>query len=136
MSNTATETRSIIVERELAFPPEKIWRALTQSHLIGEWLMQCDFAPNPGHNFKFSADWGEIECQVQTVEYCKELTYSWVSRELASVVTWTLQATENGTHLKMVQTGFLPDQQRAYMGAKAGWPQFLSRLEGVVSSLE
>ncbi|HBU97883.1 MAG TPA: polyketide cyclase, partial [Thalassospira lucentensis] len=37
MKNTTPETRSVVVERELAFPPEKIWRALTQPHLIAEW---------------------------------------------------------------------------------------------------
>ena len=30
MNDTATETRTVAVEREIAFPPEKIWRALTQ----------------------------------------------------------------------------------------------------------
>ena len=43
MSNPATETLSVVVEREVAFPPEKIWRALTQPHLIEEWLMKNDF---------------------------------------------------------------------------------------------
>jgi len=33
MTNTATEALSV-VEREIPFPPEKIWRALTQPHLI------------------------------------------------------------------------------------------------------
>ena len=28
MTNIATQTRSVVVEREVAFPPEKIWRAL------------------------------------------------------------------------------------------------------------
>ena len=36
MTNTVTEARSVVVERELPFPPEKIWRALTQPHLIEE----------------------------------------------------------------------------------------------------
>lgn len=26
--------RTVVVERELAHPPEKLWRALTQPHLI------------------------------------------------------------------------------------------------------
>ena len=54
MSNTATETLSVIVEREIAFPPEKIWRALTQPHLIEEWLMKNDFKPAVGPPFQFS----------------------------------------------------------------------------------
>ena len=48
MTNTATETRSVVVEREIPFPPEKIWRALTQPHLIEEWLMKNDFKPVVG----------------------------------------------------------------------------------------
>jgi uncharacterized protein YndB with AHSA1/START domain len=30
MNEKPTATLSVIVEREIAFPPEKIWRALTQ----------------------------------------------------------------------------------------------------------
>jgi uncharacterized protein YndB with AHSA1/START domain len=30
MIATRTETRSVVVEREIPHPPEKIWRALTQ----------------------------------------------------------------------------------------------------------
>jgi uncharacterized protein YndB with AHSA1/START domain len=52
MTGTATETRSVIVEREIAHPPEKIWRALTQPHLIEEWLMKNDFSRSLGHRFK------------------------------------------------------------------------------------
>ena len=31
MSTPATEAQSVVVERETPYPPEKIWRALTQS---------------------------------------------------------------------------------------------------------
>ena len=51
MNEPSTETRSVVVEREFPFPPEKIWRALTQPHLIEEWLMQNDFMPAVGHRF-------------------------------------------------------------------------------------
>ena len=51
MTSTDTGTRSVVVEREIAYPPEKIWRALTQPHLIAEWLMRNDFAPVVGHRF-------------------------------------------------------------------------------------
>ncbi len=56
MSNTSTETRSVVVEREVPFPPEKIWRALTQPHLIEEWLMKNDFQPVVNHRFNLSAE--------------------------------------------------------------------------------
>jgi uncharacterized protein YndB with AHSA1/START domain len=37
--------RSLVVEREMPHPPDKIWRALTQAPLIEEWLMKNDFQP-------------------------------------------------------------------------------------------
>ena len=37
MTNTRTETLCVVVEREIPFPTEKVWRALTQPHLIEEW---------------------------------------------------------------------------------------------------
>ena len=46
MTNIATETRSVVVEREMPHPPEKVWRALTQPLLIEEWLMKNDFKPD------------------------------------------------------------------------------------------
>ncbi len=36
MNTTSTETRSVIVEREIPHPPEKLWRAHPQPHLIAE----------------------------------------------------------------------------------------------------
>jgi uncharacterized protein YndB with AHSA1/START domain len=43
MTSGAAPTKSIVVERDLPHPPEKVWRALTQSALVAEWLMPNDF---------------------------------------------------------------------------------------------
>jgi uncharacterized protein YndB with AHSA1/START domain len=48
-----TATRTLVIERELPHPPEKIWRALTQGSLIKEWLMDNDFEPVLGRKFTF-----------------------------------------------------------------------------------
>ena len=133
MSETPTETLSVVVEREIPHPPEKIWRALTQSHLIQDWLMNNDFRPVVGHHFNFRADWGAVDCQVLAVEPNKTLSYTWAAYDLKSVVTWTLTPTSGGTHLRMEQSGFRPDQKQAYGGAKAGWPQFFAKLEQVLA---
>jgi len=135
VSETSAETRSVVVERELPFPPEKIWRALTQPHLIEEWLMTNDFKPVVGHSFNLRADWGAVECQVQAVEPNKTLSYTWAAYGLESVVTWTLTSTGTGTRLRMEQSGFRPDQQQAYQGAKAGWQRFLAALEQVLARI-
>jgi uncharacterized protein YndB with AHSA1/START domain len=133
MNQTSAETRTVVVEREVPYPPEKIWRALTQPHLIEEWLMKNDFQPVVGHRFEMRADWGAVECQVHTVEPNKTLSYTWAAYGLESVVTWTLTPTGTGTRLRMEQTGFRPDQQQAYQGAKAGWPRFFAALEEVLA---
>jgi uncharacterized protein YndB with AHSA1/START domain len=133
MNQTSTETLSVVVEREISYPPEKIWRALTQPHLIEEWLMKNDFKPVVDHSFKLSGDWGAVNCQVQAVEPNKTLSYTWEAFGLESVVTWTLTPTSTGTHLRMEQSGFKPDQQQFYQGAQASWPQILEKLEQVLS---
>jgi uncharacterized protein YndB with AHSA1/START domain len=136
MTETLTEIRSVVVERELSHPPEKIWRALTQPQLIAEWLMKNDFKPIMDHRFNLRADWGAVDCQVLAIEPNRALSYSWGAYGLESVVTWTLTPTPGGTHLRMEQSGFRPDQQQAYQGAKAGWPQFLQELEQVLARMD
>ena len=133
---TSAQTRSVVVEREIAYPPEKIWRALTQPHLISEWLMQNDFQPTMGHQFTLSGDWGSVECRVQTLEPNRILAYSWDAFGLESVVTWTLTPTAKGTHLRMEQAGFRADQDQFFEGAQGSWPQFVSALEEVVAKLD
>jgi uncharacterized protein YndB with AHSA1/START domain len=135
MTKPSAATRSIVIERELPHPPEKIWRALTQPHLIEEWLMKNDFKPVVGHGFNLRADWGVVDCQVLAVEPNKTLSYTWGSLGLESVVTWTLTPTSTGTHLRMEQSGFRPDQPQYYQGAKGGWQKFIAGLERVVAEL-
>jgi len=133
MNDTSTETLSVVVEREIAHPPEKIWRALTQPHLIEEWLMKNDFKPVVGHQFDLRAEWGAVGCQVLAIEPNRTLSYTWAAYGLESVVTWTLTPTRTGTRLRMEQSGFRPDQQQAYQGAKYGWQQFFAKLEQVLA---
>lgn len=131
-----TETRTVTVEREFRFPPEKIWRALTQTHLIEDWLMKNDFSPEPGSEFTFAADWGAVEGKVLEAEENRSLSYSWDTKDLRSVITWTLTPTETGTQLRMEQTGFLPEQRSYYQGAMVGWPRFFDALRDVLENMD
>jgi uncharacterized protein YndB with AHSA1/START domain len=133
MTEASAETRSVIVERALPYPPEKIWRALTQPHLIEEWLMKSDFMPAVDHRFSFQKTWGEIDCRVLAVEPNRTLSYTWAARGLESVVTWTLTPTGMGTLLRMEQSGFRPDQEQAFQGAGFGWRKFLTELEQLLA---
>ena len=138
---TATATRSLVIEREMPHPPEKIWRALTEGSLIKEWLMDNDFQPAVGHKFKFRStpvpNWdGVINSEVLIVEPTKKLSYSWGALGLESVVTWTLTPTAAGTHVRMEHSGFGADQDAAYKGATYGWQKFIGNMERVIAGLE
>ena len=140
MTQSATETRTAVVEREIPYPAEKIWRALTQPQLIAEWLMKNDFKPEVGHSFNLRGEWGGVlDCEVLAVEPHRTLTYTWnfshddAAYDLRSVVTFTLVPTDTGTRLRVEQSGFRPDQKQAFGGARAGWQQFLAKLEEVLA---
>ena len=139
-------TRSLVVEREMPHPPEKVWRALTQGPLIDEWLMKSDFQPVVGHKFTFRAEpmphWnGVTDCEVLEVEPTARLSYTWnasgaeAANGLKTVVTWTLTPTQGGTQLRMEQSGFRPEEEGNYQGANYGWQRFIANLERVVAGL-
>ncbi|WP_417413114.1 SRPBCC family protein [Hoeflea sp.] len=137
MSQSAT--KSILVERLMPHPPAKIWRALTQSPLIAEWLMKNDFKPVVGHRFQFHAKpmpgWkGYTNCEVLEVDEPNRLVYSWgdgteSDSALTTVVTWTLTPAEGGTLVQMQQAGFKPADEYGFQAMSGGWPRILASLE-------
>lgn len=138
-----SDLRSVTIEREFAHPPERLWRALTQPHLIAEWLMKNDFAAEVGHRFKLSGEWGGVlDCEVLTLEPERELSYRWdyahedPAFDLRSVVTFTLEPVAGGTLLRMEQEGFRPEQKQASGGAKYGWQQNFGKLEAVLAGMD
>jgi uncharacterized protein YndB with AHSA1/START domain len=138
MSEATAATRSVVIEREVSHPPEKIWRALTQPHLIEDWLMQNDFRPVTGHRFTLRRQPRpdvniNVDCEVLAVDPHRSLSYTWNAYGLQSVVTWTLTPTTTGTLLRMEQAGFRPDQSQAFHGARLGWREFFSALEQLLS---
>lgn len=140
---TPASTRTVVIERDIAHPPERLWRALTQPHLMEEWLMKNDFKPDVGHKFNLRGEWGGVlDCEVLAVEPLETLSYSWDYKHedpaynLRSVVTFTLTKTATGTHLRVEQTGFQPTQKQAAAGAYAGWNQFLEKLDQLLARSE
>ncbi|HKU95460.1 MAG TPA: SRPBCC domain-containing protein [Vineibacter sp.] len=143
---TEPATRSVIVERELPHPPEKVWRALTQGHLLEEWLMKNDFQPVVGHRFTFRATplpyWnGVLDCEVLIVEPNRQLSYRWnasgdeAAGGLKTIVTWTLTPTKDGVLVRMEQSGFRPEEEVNLRGAEHGWQRNFGNLERVVAGL-
>jgi uncharacterized protein YndB with AHSA1/START domain len=90
-----------------------------------------------------AGEWGgTLDCEVLTVEPGKTLAYSWDFKhedpayDLKSVVTFTLTPSGAGTHLRVEQVGFRPDQKQAFGGAHAGWKNFLGKLDEVLDRLD
>jgi uncharacterized protein YndB with AHSA1/START domain len=140
-SSNPEATRTLVIERVFSHPPEKLWRALTESPLVAQWLMNNDFEPVVGRRFQLRSEpvpnWnGIIDCEVLIVEPLKRLSYTWSSLGLGSIVLFTLAPADGGTHLRMEHSGFGPDQDRAYQGANYGWQRFLGTLERVVGGLQ
>lgn len=138
-ANPAETPNTLVVERVFPYPPEKLWRALTESQMLAQWMMNNDFAPVVGSKFQFRSDpmpnWnGIVDCEVLVVDPLKRLSYNWGvgGVGLHWVVLWTLTPADGGTHLRMEQSGFRPDQQQAYQGAKYGWQKFFGNLERVI----
>jgi uncharacterized protein YndB with AHSA1/START domain len=138
-------TKSIVVEREMAHPPEKIWRALTSSALIADWLMENDFEAEVGRKFQFRArpmpGWsGVTNCEVIEADAPARLVYAWGDGSesdsgLKTIVTWTLTPTAGGTLVRMEQSGFRPEDEHGYQAMSGGWPRILEGLERVAGGL-
>jgi uncharacterized protein YndB with AHSA1/START domain len=142
----AATTRSIVVERTLPYPPEKVWRALTRSELIAQWLMPNDFELEVGTRFNFRTrpmgDWdGVVDCEVLEAEPFVRLRYSWVGggtspSRLDSVVTWTLTPEAGGTRVRMEHAGFRAENELAFTMMSPGWNRIVERIADVIAAEE
>lgn len=138
-----SETKSIVVERLMPHPTDKIWRALTLSDLIVEWLMRNDFQPILGHRFQFHATpvpgWsGVTNCRVVEVDPPRRLAYTWgdgteSDSGLKTLVTWTLTPAEGGVLVRMEHSGFRPQDEMGFKGMGGGWPRILGKLEEIAA---
>ena len=146
---TATDFSSIDQTIEIKASPERVWRALTSAPELSTWfemIIEGEIAPgnevwmtttNPGYagqRFRvwfvemtpprrFVWQWhpGQLD---PTVDY---------SREPRTTVTFTLEPTEGGTRLRVVETGFdqisLTRRAKVYADNSQGWPEVLVWLQ-------
>lgn len=131
-----SQSEAISFEFDLSHPPEKVWRALTEPELVTEWLLPVTgIELEPGAEFQLTAPpqpgWdGVVNCEFVEIEPQCKLVYKWVvgGGWLDTVVTFTLEPTESGTRLSLVQSGFKPDQKQNLGGARYGWKMMGGRL--------
>ncbi len=103
---------AVVVEMTYPQSIKQVWKALTESEKIAEWLMPNDFQPRVGHRFTFTSlpqhMWsGTVYCEVVEVDPPSRLAYTWQGGNLpTTLVTFTLKSVPTGTELKLVHSGF------------------------------
>lgn len=74
--------RTISLKTFLPYPPSIIWRALTDSKLLGSWFMENDIVPVLHQDFTFrmapQKGWdGITHCEIITLEPEKTISYTY-----------------------------------------------------------
>ena len=103
--------KDVEITRNLSFPREMIWQALTDSAQLGAWLMPNDFRPEIGHRFTFRTKPapgfdGIVHCEVLELVPPERLVISWKGGPLDTRVAFELAETSTGTRLTLRHTGF------------------------------
>lgn len=143
--NENREEQDMVADVKLDFhyevPRTKVWEALTQSNLLSQWIMDNNFKAEVGYQFEFTAEanewWdGIIQGEVLKVEEPSKLEYTWKSVGEETIVTWTLNETEdNQTNLHFEMSGFSEETKSspgAIDGAIYSWTEFATKLTEVL----
>jgi len=104
---------SIVIDMYYPQPVGQVWDALTSAEALAAWLMPNNFEPRVGHQFTFHTTpdqfWdGTVYCEVVALESPRRVAYTWQNRasRLDTLVTFTLEPADGGTHLRLEHTGF------------------------------
>jgi uncharacterized protein YndB with AHSA1/START domain len=141
---TNTIQREILVPQ----PREQVWRALTDSTALAEWMFPNDFAPHVGHHFTFRVppnpkvgfDGLIVHCEVLECEPPNRLAFSWSAGGpvVNTRVSFRLEPEGDGTRVLFEHSGFDVSQpwgKQAVRGAEVGWAKMLERLPALVAGL-
>ena len=143
-------TKTIQREIQIPQPPEQVWRAITDSATLAEWMFPNDFEPRVGHRFTFRVPGNPkanfdgltvrcevLECNPPRGNDAGLLAFSWSAGGAVenTRVTFRLESDGDGTRLFFEHSGFdlaHPFGQQAFKGAEYGWAKMLNQLAAVV----
>jgi len=125
---------------EIAHPPAQVWAALTTADGLAAWFgEEATIDLRPGGSARMSWKSGDVaEMRIERVEEPHVFGYTWHIYGLPAddprrtYVEFTLEPTDTGTRLTVVETGFAqlsPDaHSQAYHGNTSGWASELGEL--------
>ena len=127
-------TKTIRREPKFTQSPEAVWRSLTDSASLAEWMYPNDFEPRVGHHFTFRVppkpkleDGLIVRCEVLRCVPRSELVFTWVVDEFLNTrVSYRLEQNGTGTRVLFEHTGF--EQEAALKGAEYGCNMMLGKL--------
>ena len=136
------------IRRELVIPQsrEQVWRSLTDSATLAEWMFPNDFEPRVGHRFTFRVpgnpkvgfDGLTVRCQVLECDPPSRLVFSWSAGGAVdnTRVSFRLEPDGHGTRVLFEHSGFdvsHPFGEQALKGAEFGWATMFKQLAAVVA---
>jgi uncharacterized protein YndB with AHSA1/START domain len=100
------------LEIQFAHLPERVWRALTDAQLLGEWFMPTDLVPEEGGRFTLEPGTlagflGPVSGELTELVPPRRLVMLWQGEKLHTRVVWELTETDGGCQLQIVQSGFI-----------------------------
>ena len=131
-------------------PPQEVWKYLTTSELIAQWLMPNNFVLQAGHEFQFrirpipEMDFdGIVYCKVMDIVPFKKLSYTWKSDSkegrisVDSLVVWTLSKKGEGTELLVEHTGFTDSINISlYPAMNKGWLENMQKITSLLNEVK
>lgn len=143
------KTMSETIRREVLIPEpiERVWRAITDSASLADWMFPNDFLPRVGHHFTFQVPANPkanfegiiVRCEVLDCDPPRRLIFSWSAGGIENTqVSFQLEPTGTGTRLVLEHAGFdlsQPGIEFAFRGATYGWAKMLGQLPAVVARL-
>jgi uncharacterized protein YndB with AHSA1/START domain len=148
---------AIVSEIQVSAPPERVFRALTDSGELSRWfsspecpLKSWKMDARVGGRYHYETEKGsmvvngvsEFKCHGEITE-CdppRVLAYSWIANwhedaQKRTIVRWELTPKAGGTHVRVTHSGLstLPVARKDYTG---GWPGVVEMLKKFVEKRE
>jgi uncharacterized protein YndB with AHSA1/START domain len=130
------------IEREMTFeaPIERVWQAITDPREVSEWFgVEAKIDLKPGGGIVFGWSEGRFLGRVEEVAPPRRFAYRWcLAKDIevdlgpTTLVTFTLEPTNGGTRLRLVESGFasLPEdiRDKHLIENTEGWAEELGEL--------
>ncbi len=128
----------LTINRTLAFPVDRVWRAMTDPAALAAWFWPQRFAPTaevdlrvggryridgPAVGMAVSGEYVAVEPPHRLV-----FTWTWAGETEETLVTVDLRATDGGTELSLTHERFADDESAK--NHAQGWDDCLDRLPG------